>query len=352
MATLREEPKPLCFSATIDDIVFYTSAENAVLILDLICKGERQNILEETMYPDIDGCIIISDLSELVEPYAREYMQVTMECKLTDTEGTASISPVTILYGMVDVDTTAADFTQNHFLSILDGEKITAMGRAERLHAYGCNTVTVRADVRLLSGQYNTLSAELHDMGQADGSVYHFDVSPDNVAALLGLVSETLLAYTIEAGNRRQDFRLVEDRVPPAPSLCFINSFGFEELLHCVGTHKKDSKYERKQTRVMGRLKNYRITEERQFNANTGWLNEAMAVWADELFRSDSVFLWVNEGPGREVVVSDSKSEVSNEDNHMPAFEFTYTYAQRIHNVLQSGRVGRIFDHTFDHTFN
>ena len=77
-----------------------------------------------------------------------------------------------------------------------------------------------------------------------------------------------------------------------------------------------------------------------------------MADWADDLFRSDSVYLWVDGTLGREVVLSDSKSEITNEEDHMPAFEFSYTYAQRIHNVMQPGRVGRIFDHTFDHTFN
>ena len=344
------QPAALCFSSVVDDIVFSTNAENGVLVLDLICNGNRVNLLEETMYPSIDSSITICDISSLVEPYAREYLQVQLECSFTDTAGSASISPVTILYSMADVDTTASDFTQNHFLSILNGEKLTALGRAERIHAYGADTVTVQADVRLSTGQFSTLSAELHAMDH-DGSVYHFDVSPDNVAALLAL-NGTLLSYTIEVGSRHQDFRVVEDLVPPAPSLLFINSFGFEELLHCVGTHKKDSKYDRKQARIKGRLKNYRITEERQFGANTGWLNEAMADWADDLFRSESVFLWVNGNPGREVVLSDSKSEITNEDGNMPAFEFTYTYAQRIHNVMQSGRVGRIFDNTFDRTFN
>lgn len=351
MATLKRYPPSLCFSSDVADIIFGTNDESGILVLDLICAGNRVNVLEETMYADLEQNISVCDLPELVEPYARQHLQVTLECTFTDTLGSVSISPVTVLYGKVDVDTTAADFTQNHFLSILCGEKLTAIGRAERLHAYDCSYVTVLADVQLLSGQYNTLSAELHAM-DADGSVSHFDVSPDNVSAVLGLVSDKLLSYTIEAGNRRQQYLLVDDRVPPAPSLLFINSFGCEEFIHCVGTHKKESKYDRLKASIRGRLKSYRITEDRQFNANTGWLNEAMADWADDLFRSDSVFLWLSDRPGREVVLSDSKSEITNEDDNMPAFEFTYSYAQRIHNVMCSGRVGRIFDNTFDHTFN
>lgn len=351
MATLKQYPASLCFSSDIADIVFGTTDEKGILVLELICAGNRVNVLEETMYADMEQNITVFDLPDMVEPYARQHLQLTLECRFTDTLGTVSISPVTVLYGNVDVDTTAADFTQNRFLSILCGEKLTAMGRAERLHAYDCSNVTVLADVQLPSGQYNTLSAELNAM-DADGSVSHFDVSPDNVAAVIGLVGGKLLAYAIEAGNRRQQFRVVEDRVPPAPSLMFINSFGCEEFIHCVGTHKKESKYDRRKTSIRGRMRNYLITEDRQFNANTGWLNEAMADWADDLFRSDSVYLWVSGRPGREVVLSDSKSEITNEDDNMPAFEFTYSYSQRIHNVMQSGRVGRIFDNTFDHTFD
>lgn len=339
------------------DIVFGSTAESGVLLLEIVHGTERETVLEETMYPDLMGNVTISDLSSLVEPYARQFLKVTLECKLTDTAGTASIPAVTVLYSMADVGIEASEaawFVENHFLTILDGEKMTALGRREQLSAYGTDTVTVRADVRLQTGQFNTLSAELHSFAD-DAGIHTFDVSPSNVAALVGLVSGRLLAYTVEAGGRTQDYRVVADQTAPAPSLYFVNSFGCYELLHCVGTHKKDSKYERKSTRIMGRLRNYRITEERQFTANTGWLSQAMADWADDLFRSEKVLLWVGAedgGPGREVVISDSKSEITNEDDHLPAFEFSYVYAQRIHNVMEPRRAGRIFDHTFDHTFN
>jgi hypothetical protein len=84
-----------------------------------------------------------------------------------------------------------------------------------------------------------------------------------------------------------------------------------------------------------------------------------MAGWADDLFRSDEVYVVnvisgqvVSRDGGKQVVITDSKSELTNDDDHLPRFTFSYQYAQRIHNVLQMNRVGRIFDNTFDHTFN
>lgn len=351
MAQIVSQPAATCFSSAIGELVFSTNAEEGTLVLDLICNGTRMNLLEETLYPDMDSTVRVTDVESMVEPYVKRYLEVSMECTFTDTAGSVSITPVTVLYAMADVDTTASSFLQNHFLSILDGEKMTAAGREERIHAYGANALAVTADVKLANGEYDTLTATLTAMDH-DGSVYHFDVSPDNIISLLALTDQQLLAYTVTADLRTQRFRMVEEKTIPAPSLMFINSFGYEEFIHCVGTHKKDSKYDRKATRVKGKLRSYQITEDRQFSANTGWLNEAMADWADDLFRSDSVFLWIDGTVGREVVLNDSKSEITNEDDFMPAFEFTYTYAQRIHNVMQSGRVGRIFDNTFDHTFN
>ena len=103
-------------------------------------------------------------------------------------------------------------------------------------------------------------------------------------------------------------------------------------------------------------LRNYRIKETRVFEANTGVLTVPMANWVDELFRSQSVYI-VNfvDGfahVGKEVVITDSKSDNSNDDDFMPSFTFSYQYAQRVQNVLQLDRAGRIFDNTFDNTFN
>ena len=351
MASLYSQPSALCFSSAISDIVFHSNAESGVLVLDLVAGETRIHVLEETMYPNGDGSVAVNDVSSLVEPYVKKYLQMSMECSFTDTAGAASITPVTILFSMADVDGAASDFTTNHFLTVLNGEKITARGREERLYAYGANVVTVTATLQLANGSFGTQTASLN-AASTTGSISQFDVSPDNIVMLLGLTTARLLSYIVEAGNRLQRFRCVTDAVSPAPSLLFTNSFGCQEFIHCVGKHKKDSKYDRKSTRIRGFMRNYLVTEERKFTGNTGWLNEAMADWADELFRSDEVYLWVDGVRGREVFISESKSEINNEDDNMPAFEFTYAYAQRIHNVMQPEHAGRIFDNTFDHTFN
>jgi hypothetical protein len=114
--------------------------------------------------------------------------------------------------------------------------------------------------------------------------------------------------------------------------------------------------YTRTTAWVNGNLKNIKIEEKRKFSADTGYLNVAMQNWADELFRSDDVRLVnIYKGEpqvGKEVTLSDSKSEVSNADDDMAKFTFDYQYSQANHNVVEINRAGRIFDNTFDNTFN
>ena len=55
---------------------------------------------------------------------------------------------------------------------------------------------------------------------------------------------------------------------------------------------------------------------------------------------------------GKRVTISDSKSDNDNLIDTIPRFTFSYSYAQRQHNVLDMRRAGRIFDNTFDNTFN
>ena len=303
------QPATLSFSAMLTDIIISTEAGSGLFVLDMLIGTERANLLEETFYASADGTITVGELPALVEPYIQAYGRVTMEATFTDTAGTASISPVTILVGAVDVGMTAQDFVSTHFLTVLDGEKITSLSREERL-------------------------------------------SPLKILELLDTTGARLLYYTVTAGQRKQLFRCIVEQVPPEPSFLFVNSFGCEELVHCTGTLKQSSKFDRQSARIRGRLRAYQITEERLFTANTGWLNDAMAEWVTDLLRSMEVCLWSKEGRGKHVVITDSKNECESDDDYMPEYEITYTYAQRTQNIMHKRKAARLFSEQFEEIYN
>lgn len=312
------------------------------LQVTVTCDGSQ--IMQETLWP-MGGYVTLTALGELLEPYARKQLV----CSVTIAAGNDTAS-CTVLFAMVDVGVSAQSFYNGRFLTILEGEKVTALGRREHLWYYGQDSAQVTAN-------YSDGTHAAFDPGVGTTNPHYtcIDVSP----SLFTASGKTLVSYIVTAGTRSQMYRIDQGKPDCAPILEFYNSFGVWEQIYCTGTHKVAPEYQRSQARINGRLRNYRIRETRKFEADTGFLTTAMAKWADELFRSDKVYvLNVYNGSvqaaenGREVVIIDSKSEVSNKDGDMPHFSFTYQYAQRIHNVLQPSRVGRIFDNTFDHTFN
>lgn len=329
------------FTSGIPDITI-SGVDGTSQEVTVSCDGDE--LLDENLWP-VGGVITLSDLGELLEPYARK----SLVCSVTVTAGNVS-GTMTVLYSMADVGVDADTFYNGYFLSILMGAKITARGRRELLWYYGSGSATVTAEYD--DGTTGSFNAQV-----VSGATTYtcLDVSPDNYVAQ----NKQLLAYTVVAGSRRQRFEMDLEEPDCAPMLEFYNSFGVWEYIYCTGTHQVTPDYKRSQARIGRHLRNYRIEETRTFKADTGVLSTAMANWADDLFRSNEVYVVnvengavVSANGGKEVVITDSKSDNSNDDDHMPRFTFSYQYAQRIHNVLQMNRVGRIFDNTFDHTFN
>ena len=311
-------------------------------LVTITCDGEQ--LLQENLWP-LGGHITLKELGELLEPYARKQLVCSVTISADQTSATFQA-----LYAMVDVGIDADEFYESYFLSILMGTKVTALGRRELLWYYGDDTAAVTAEY----ADGTTASFEPDVIGASD-TYTCIDVSPEHFEA----PGKLLVAFTATAGNRQQRFELDLTEPDCAPILEFYNSFGVWEYIYCTGTHEVTPDYKRSSARIGGVLRNYRIEETRTFKADTGFLNTPMANWADELFRSDEVYV-VNvvngevkdADGGKAVVITDSKSENKNDDDYMPRFTFSYQYAQRIHNVLQMDRVGRIFDNTFDHTFN
>lgn len=341
------------FSATIPDVEFGTTA-SSVAVTMLI---DREQIYSETLFP-INGKIRLCELSALVTPYVRQTLVAELTLNIRENmpaengNGDSASLAATVIYCTADFhshgDVSAAGhFCDTHFLSILLGTKITARHRLEFLHYLGTDVATVTA----LYSDGTELTFTPPKV-QGNDKYTTIDVSPDRFAS----EGRLLLSFTVSAGERQQRFIMDLEEPDCAPVLIFENSFGCEELIYCTGTHKVAPSYKRSNTFIDGKFRNYEIVEERTFKADTGYLNTAMANWLDDLFRSQMVrvvnFYDGQPDVGKEVTLSDSKSEMSNDDDEMPRFTFSYRYSQRNQNVVDLQRAGRIFDNTFDNTFN
>lgn len=347
MITIIQSISGTYFSSNVPDVEFSIGGNRAMVTMTI----DDEQIYQEYLYP-LAGVITLAELDRLLTPYAKKRLKVKLKMQIAEQDAdnetimSTSSMEADIIYSEVDINTTAQDFIDTHYLTLLEGEKVTSLHRLEYLHYIG----TDKAEVTAYYDDGTNKSFSILPVAGNDRYTT-LDVSAEQFA----MAGKTLLCYDVQAGKRT--FRFTIDFAEPdcAPVLVFDNSFGVEELIYCTGTHTIAPSYKREQAYIGKTQRNYAITETRVFKADTGILSFAMANWVDELFRSMSVrivtFKNGNPNVGKEVIITDSKSEYDNKPTSLPRFSFSYQYAQRNHNVLNLERVGRIFDNTFDNTF-
>lgn len=353
--TINSAPSGTCFLYNIRDLDILTSMTRVLVTIEI----GNDTIYDEFLYP-ADGEILLSDLADIYLPYTRQQLIVDSVITVVEqnvssgvendevTQSDKKTFNLRVLHATVDIPgIDCKEFTDTHYLTILSGSKITSLGRLEYLHYLGTDTASVTA--YFTDGTHHIFTAEV--VGGND-KYTTIDVSPSKFA-----VKDKVLSYfDVKAGARLQTFTIDQEQPDCAPILLFTNSFGCQELIYCTGKHEVSPEYIRDSAYIGGMNLNYRITEKRTFKADTGPLTIALANWADELFRSDEVYIVNIYGGeavvGKQVTISDSKSDNDNLLDTIPRFTFSYAYSQRQHNVLDMQRAGRIFDNTFDNTFN
>ena len=336
-------PSGYVFSSALDEIIFSTSVSPANFCLKM---GDTV-LLDENYVPDVSGRVIIHDLQKLVEPYLQTNLIESFCYTITDGDASPKTRSFTVQYCAAESSLSAQDFMEKYFLSSLMGEKVTSFGRKEYLHLVTSEACTMKAVCTYWADGELTIGTEtVKEVTELD-KVVTVEVS----SALFEKAGMQLMKYEIQAGQRSQLYLVDDECLDVAPSLVFTNSFGCQETFYCTGTHEVDPQFARSASLIGGKYRNYLIDENRVFSANTGVLNVPMSMWADDLFRSREVYLLEDNIPGKEITITESDSKRTNDYEAMYIYTFKYRYAQRNHNILHLPKSGRIFDFTFDNTF-
>lgn len=354
------------FSCQLPDLEFAISMNRAKVSVKVSKSGEEREIFSELLFPDVESKIRLQDIDVLVEPYADMWLtfglSVTVE-EQSVTAGSGNNEQVTVTdMAMWEttvvscraniLNMTAEEWCSKRFMTLIDGAKTTAPGFLEYLYFVGSLPSAPVCKAYFDDDTARTVTLSYTSIGDGYGRI---DASPANFLSS----GRKLLSYEIKAGDRIQNY-VVDNNVEPevAPVLLFWNSFGVQELAYCTGELKQVSSFDRKQARI-GRLKGTYVLEEREtFKADTGYLTFPMANWWREVLRSKDikVLTVVNGGvdldSAKPVIITSEKHEMSNAADHLPRITFEYEYADRNHNVFDLRREGRIFDDTFDYTFN
>lgn len=363
MIQITSSIQPKEFSSQVPDMVASLTYGRARVTVTVGKSGDSEKIFEEFLYPDALGVIRLSDIDRLIERFAEQWLVFSLTINVEEqnvTEGddgeeviavTDSDSVTTTIVSCKAniLNVTCQQFCDSHFLTLLDGTRQTAEGFLEYLCYIGSGSPSCKA--------YYTdgSSRDCHVDILVDGDYRMIDASPVNFISS----GKMLCRYVVSAGNRKQEYEVVSDFDPDiAPVLLFSNSFGVQELAYCTGEHQQVASFNRKQTRIGRKKESYVVEETKKFKADTGILTFPMANWWNDVLRSKDIrVLPVQNGgvlvaEGIPVVISAEKSELSNTPEALPRITFEYEYADRNHNILDLRREGRIFDNTFDYTFN
>lgn len=267
--------------------------------------------------------------------------------------GTTQRVTTKLLYCDVEIAENTSTWLKKHFLTLATEKQIGAQWH-EWISFFNQSAVTLSLIFKYSDGTSETKT--VYTSSDTD-RIHTIDITPSKHQNKAKKVISMTARATEGSDVRTLNYIIMQDYRPAAPRLIFRNSFGVEETFYCTGEHELKPTYETTNASVEGNLKELDIQETKMFTANTGALTTEMSNWADDIFRSNSIhILCVDDSGavyrGKEIAIVSRKADRSNDDAFIVSYSFEYRYAQRNHNIFETAKAGRIFDNTFDQTYD
>lgn len=319
--------------------------------LKCVCDAESMSfairqggteILSQTYFPDENHLVTIYDLDRFLESCISDLcatFSFLLDGKL--------IKDVTVFACRAAITEKAGAFYTDYFFTASMGERDTAPGRFEVVTMY-CDTETeVTARCSYLTAE-GTVVEKVKQVASFTGWSY-IDVSPSK---FIDEAAGQLISYVVEAGARKARFRVLMNAPEADPAFFFRNSFGCWETIYLTGAKQVTPSYSRSTALIGGKTLMYDISETLAFKARTGPLRPGSVPVALDLARSMEVYLLDQDGKtGERVTITDVDVKHTNEDDSIPDFTFTYRRADRRSVQISVTRPPRVFDKTFDKTY-
>lgn len=345
-----KQPDSFCFTSGLGDIII--NPESSAGMTFSIKMGSTVVLPAETYYQDTSGVVYITGIGDVLSAWLRKdgataYLlkqQATVADFTFIYNGTTEKTH-TVMRSDVDFDMTATAFCNTHFLTLMFSAKETSAGRRETLAFYGGDTGAATVTAWYLSA--GKLESGTFSRASVGGKVKYLDVSP----GLFVSAGKQLQYYIVTLGQRSMRYEMNYTDFLQQTHFVYRNCFGVEDTFTCVGEAASESKFERYYATFGGGYKNFKRKNLREYTVDTGILNQATAYCIDDMFSSEEIWLYDERGPIKEIVVLDQKVERSSLPDEMPRFEFTYRLTQS-NQRYKTALFGRIFDSTFDKTFN
>lgn len=348
------------FLYDIEELTLNNVIERVEVDISLNKFGE---ILKETYYPDESKRVVIYDLPALFLPYFSftdisgipestfcSALKATIHAK--DSSGELNLN-VTVYYSRKMVGGAVGDnVILNRYKTVA-----TASGREEFFSFYATDGIQVRLGVAYLQNGMAKYTVKNFTTTGMLGPVC-LRVSPKRVSLFAGIVEESILYYIVTsttAAGASDQVKYVMDRRNYRRQTTFLyyNCFGLPETITMLGLQAEEPELESEIIRLLQREKqiNVKLTDSR--TVNSGYMQPDKYESLMDMLESPDIRL-LEDGRNIPVVITDIDFSHQRIGNERISVSLTFRPA-----IRPSGRFvrtnplkGRIFDQTFDYTFD
>ena len=326
------------FVSDLDVVAF---AASSTLSLEITDAGGGAVI--SCSYTPVGGEVKVYDLDQLLSPLIDGVM-----ADFTFTvDGISTV--LHVVQSRMRVSESAADFLAGHFLSSVTSGRDTAMGRKELVSLLSpTGAVDVIAACVYANGEMCVLQSVQLASALAAGQVHEVDCSP---SLLVNDALGELVQYTVNAGSRLMTYHVSPTQTHRL-ALLMRNSFGAWEPCYFRGMNEHDPKITRELALVGGSIRPLKIDEEDICKSYTGPLRPSGVQLMRDLARAYDVMLLEDGVATDPVVVTDADVKHTDDDGSLPAFTFSWRRAAHTSAMMKVPVIPRLFDDTFDETFN
>lgn len=326
------------FVSDLDVVVF---SANSTMSLSITDAGGSTVI--SCSYTPVSGVVKVYDLDKLLYPLITGVM-----ADFTFTVGGSS-QTLHIIQSRTRVSMPAADFLDSRFLSSVTSGRDTALGRKEMVTLLSpTETVNVTAACVYANGGVCVLQSVTLASALAAGILHEVDCSPE---LLVNDALGELVQYTINAGQRLMTFRVSPTQTHRL-ALLMRNNFGAWEPCYFQGMNEHDPKISRELALVAGSVRPLKIDEEDTCKSYTGPLRPGGVQLFRDLARAYEVMMLDGGVATDPVVITDAEVKHTDDDGSLPAFTFSWRRAAHTSAMFDVPVIPRLFDYTFDETFN
>lgn len=332
----------LVFSSELKEVKF--SSDSAVTMTFVVGGTEA---LSATYTPTAQGTVIVYALNEV---FAASRVSAVSVCsiRLANAAGENAEVSFTCIQCSAIINASAAAYLEQFFLiGTCSNRKTTAPGRRERFWLY--HTGNARTLVRTCK--------YIDDAGQITSSAYSY---PETVPAGqlkeisfmaddFAVEGKTLFRIDWNDGIRYLTYEVDTRHDIDAMHFEYENIFGLMDDITYFGLRETELQAEMETGMLNGRLVNQKLKTYQTVKVHSGYLSSDEYMPYMAFVSSPQKMLFDENGGKTAVVITEQETKYDNDNSVMADFNITF---RRDVDAMSVSLRARIFDSTFDNTFN